>query len=201
MTPSAIYKIATSHWGGYKMKHMMASAGLDRDAALAIWPQVCEIRAKRELRREHGLLANDCPFGRAWGGDSLRLVLKHRHAQAERDARFHRELQLAEQAQARRARQDKLRARVFYHLRKMGFVREHTSGRSAYYRTRLAVIDLRVRVSDHDVPLTCEREFNRNAGGFTWADSGYSIDLTAVSAIEAGRWLVGLRKEIRSQQC
>lgn len=63
------------------------------------------------------------------------------------------------------------RQRIFRALRTLGFRRECTSGRSAYYRR----IDIVVRISDHDVPETPERIYARENGGFSWADSGNSF--------------------------
>jgi len=50
----------------------------------------------------------------------------------------------------------------------LGYTIEATSGASVYY----AKGESRVRVSDHEVPMTEEREHNAANGGFTWAGKG-----------------------------
>lgn len=67
------------------------------------------------------------------------------------------------------------RRRIFTALRKLGFKREHTSGASAYYSHIRA--GLTVRISDHDVPMTAEREHNLAHGGRSWANSRFSFVL------------------------
>jgi hypothetical protein len=97
--------------------------------------------------------------------------------------------------QARRADpRTAIRQLVFHHLRGMGFKREHTSGSSAYYRRGL----LTVRVSDHEVPMTDERAYNRENGGKSWADSSWSFVIDRdTSRMAALRWLVEIRREVR----
>ena len=67
-------------------------------------------------------------------------------------------------------------------LRRLGFVREHTSDTSNYYRRG----DDAIRVSDHKVPWTPERSENSNS----WADREF-IDLreygTPIEAVDAVR--------------
>lgn len=63
------------------------------------------------------------------------------------------------------------RQRIFRELRKLGFKREYTSGSSAYYRRRM----LMVRISDHEVPMTAERQCALDNGGRTWANSRMSF--------------------------
>lgn len=65
------------------------------------------------------------------------------------------------------------RHRVYRELRAMGFRRTHVSGRSAYY-TRGC---LTLRVSDHAVPMTAEREHALVNGGQSWASSSRSLVL------------------------
>ena len=60
-------------------------------------------------------------------------------------------------------------------LRKRGFTLERNRGGSAYFQRG----GLSVRVSDHDVPMTPEREHAAANGGFTWADSGWNLVLDA----------------------
>lgn len=79
------------------------------------------------------------------------------------------------------------RQRVFRELRRLGFAREHVSGRSAYYRRGSLV----VRVSDHDVPVTPEREWNSDNGGRTWSGSWRSL---VVGRDDANEWLAGIRE-------
>ena len=101
----------------------------------------------------------------------------------------------------RRRRTDAARALrpwVLRRLRKMGFVREHTSGKSAYYYHAQAP-DFCVRVSDHEVPLSNERSYNRETPGrHTWADSWRSLVLDSrMDFCAAARWLVEIRREVR----
>lgn len=91
----------------------------------------------------------------------------------------------------------RIRAYVFQWLRKMGFSREYTSGRSAYYISRNA--DLEVRVSDHAVPWTFERSYNCENGGSSWADSPFSLVIEdTITCLDAARWLVTIRNELRN---
>lgn len=65
-----------------------------------------------------------------------------------------------------------VRQKLFRELRRLGFERYTTSGRSAYYEHRET--GLRVRVSNHHVPMTPERSHNMNNGGSSWSDSQWS---------------------------
>lgn len=93
----------------------------------------------------------------------------------------------------------KLRRWVFRRLRKMGFVRGFTSGRSAYY---LHIIgNLEVRVSDHAVPMTDARQSNREQGCQTWADTWRSLEIgdgSFATCLAAARWLVEVRRQLRA---
>lgn len=55
-----------------------------------------------------------------------------------------------------------------------GYEMEHQSGGSRYYRHPDG---RRLRVADHYVPLTAERDYNVSGGGFSWANSGSQIIL------------------------
>jgi len=77
-------------------------------------------------------------------------------------------------------------------LRRLGFRREYRSqSGSAYYRH--AAQDVVVRVADHDVPLTAERE----DAGFTWARHGWSLDPSR-SRMDLARYLVEIRQELQA---
>lgn len=88
-----------------------------------------------------------------------------------------------------------MRRKVFAHLRRMGFKRETVSGASAYYQRGL----LKVRVSDHEVPLTAEREHNIKQGGMSWANSSRSIVIDPRDPVGAARWLVEIRRLVRAE--
>lgn len=74
---------------------------------------------------------------------------------------------------------------MFRELRRIGFSRESVSGKSAYYRCG----DIKVRVSDHDVPMTAERSYNIANGGFSWANSGMSFVIGRDDASEFLRFV------------
>lgn len=86
-----------------------------------------------------------------------------------------------------------LRRLVFARLRAMGFARESTSGASAYYQHGYGV---RVRVSDHDVPMTAARE---NAPT-TWANHRWSLVVTSdTTPLAAAQWLADLAAQLARQ--
>lgn len=92
-----------------------------------------------------------------------------------------------------------IRRLIFKYLRKMGFKREHVSGRSAYYTMLAGMTMISVRVSDHHVPMNSERQWNADNGGATWADSEMSFVVEDhTSSIDALRWLVAVRKDVRN---
>jgi hypothetical protein len=82
------------------------------------------------------------------------------------------------------------RARIFRALRAIGFKRECTSGKSAYYRRNGMV----VRVSDHEVPETDERRWNMDNGGRSWANSRWSFVLGDWQ--DADEWLEEVKEAI-----
>jgi len=89
------------------------------------------------------------------------------------------------------------RQRIFRELRKLGFKREHTSGRSAYYSRG----GFQVRISDHCVPMTAEREWNQAVNGFrTWASSHWSFVVGSDDVITADEWLADVRDKIESKE-
>jgi len=76
----------------------------------------------------------------------------------------------AKRQQATKARYDmakKVRRAIQKTLRTSGFRLEHTKGGSNYYTKFENTGKYTVRVSDHDVPLTPERAYNVNNGGFS----------------------------------
>jgi hypothetical protein len=88
----------------------------------------------------------------------------------------------------------RVRQRVLRELRTLGFTREHTSGPSAYYVCDDASTHhpLRVRVSDHEVPLTGDR----SAAGFTWALGWNVIISKAISWRASYRELVEFKVHV-----
>ena len=82
------------------------------------------------------------------------------------------------------------RQRIFRELRKMGFRREFTSNRSAYYSRG----SLQVRVSDHEVPLTAEREWNMSMGGKSWANSRRSY--VVGGDMDFDEWLDDIKSDL-----
>ena len=98
----------------------------------------------------------------------------------------------------------RLRQWVYRQLRKLGFRRESKQygTASAYYaRPRRDGQCLRVRISDHAVPLTAERAYNALNGGFTWADAEYIAVETGsrAEAWLAARYLVTVRRMVRRE--
>ena len=88
------------------------------------------------------------------------------------------------------------RQRIFRELRKLGFKREYTSGRSAYYSRG----GFQVRISDHDVPMTAEREWNQAVNGFrTWASSRWSFVIGGDDVITADEWLADVVEKIEAK--
>lgn len=105
---------------------------------------------------------NFSAFGRA----------EHDRVTAALKAREERERQREVEEAENRKKWAKDRLRIFARLRKMGFKRDTTTDGSAYYRHPCGLV---VRVSDHEVPLTEEREWNLLNGRRSWADSRYSF--------------------------
>lgn len=87
-------------------------------------------------------------------------------------------------AASRRKNDPEVQARLalYAQLRKRGFKRERSACGSTYYHKSP---DLTVRVSDHDVPMTYVRQYNRDNGGFTWANNWKSF----VMGEDVSEWL------------
>lgn len=121
-----------------------------------------------------------------------RLALHAERRAAERSA-------TARKAAARLATdpEHQERQRIFRELRKLGFKREYTSGRSAYYSRG----GFQVRISDHCVPMTAEREWNQAVNGFrTWASSHWSFVIGSDDVITADEWLADVRDKIETKE-
>ena len=89
---------------------------------------------------------------------------------------------------------DQLRRWINRKLHKMGFRRQRASGGSDYYHLGHCI---NVRVSDHEVPMTAEREWNSAFnGGFTWANTDLSHVLTTQE--DAAVWIDEIRKHADS---
>ena len=86
------------------------------------------------------------------------------------------------------------RLQVFACLRRLGFRREMESkSGSAYYRHDQAGVS--VRVSDHEVPMTDERE--HNGGGWR---TGWNVLIgDEFEKVDAARELVHIRRDVRRQ--
>lgn len=89
-----------------------------------------------------------------------------------------------------------LRSWIYRRLRKMGFVREtQTATGSAYYRCG----SRRVRISDHEVPDTEQRQYNRANGGYSWANNRFSFEIQHDTTwIAAAKWLVAVRQSLQN---
>lgn len=87
------------------------------------------------------------------------------------------------------------RQKLFRELRKLGFKRYTTSGKSAYYEHETC--GLRVRVSDHSVPMTPERIHNMNYGGRSWADSQWSH---VIGEDDSERFLESIRDRLSEEE-
>ena len=71
-------------------------------------------------------------------------------------------------------------------LQRLGFTLERSDGGSNYF-TRLSTDNdiERIRISDHEVPITDERDHNSRNGGFSWAVGGNQIIITDFDTPEA----------------
>lgn len=88
------------------------------------------------------------------------------------------------------------RRKITRRLNSWGFKRLRAKGGSAYFeKATVAGKLLRVRVSDHAVPLTEAREFALSAGQFSWAASGFQLRLDCETRMEIGRTLVRIRRQ------
>jgi len=96
---------------------------------------------------------------------------------------------------ARKARDpdEQTRRWLYRLLRKIGFSRDcRTPSGSAYYTAG----EVRVRIADHDVPMTPERQYTVDNGGWSWATHGWTLDIRQ-SRCELLRNLVHIRREVR----
>ncbi len=85
--------------------------------------------------------------------------------------------------------QSPIRKLAMKHLRKLGFKRECTSGKSAYYANN----QMTVRISDHEVPMSSERM----VAEFTWANTWKSFEIFSnTTCFELLRWIVQIRREL-----
>lgn len=98
--------------------------------------------------------------------------------------------------QARMEQAVKDRPKAFRILRGMGFIREHTSGNSAYYRHPRTGIT--VRISDHHVPLTSLRQESLNNGGRTWANSSNNFVLGDDKDLD--EWINDIKQKIQIKE-
>jgi len=76
---------------------------------------------------------------------------------------------LESEERAERKRSAAVRRAVQAVLRSAGYTLDHSGAGSNYYRRWNGAAYHTVRVSDHDVPVTAEREHNANNGGVSWA--------------------------------
>jgi hypothetical protein len=101
---------------------------------------------------------------------------------------------------ARKKADPKVQLQQFAHkkLKEFGFEREvKSSSGSAYYNN--PVSQIRVRVSDHKIPSTAEREHNSENGGFTWSNNPNSLD-SLENKMDVARWLVGVKRSHSSHR-
>lgn len=123
-------------------------------------------------------------------------IKRDRQWQAERAIERAKEEAREQEAAERSAELKRERANVLARLRKMGFKRECTSGRSAYYYVFCGDFStMKVRVSDHYVPLTAERSYNLENGGRSWANSALSLVIGEESADE---WLEDIKSRLEA---
>ena len=88
---------------------------------------------------------------------------------------------------ARREMRSAVRRTIQGQMRRAGFRLARSSGGSNYYeRITDAGETQAVRISDHEVPLTAERQFNSDTGGHTWAGADY-LDVGDFETPEAAR--------------
>lgn len=114
--------------------------------------------------------------------------LRAEHASAERSERA--------KAIAEKKKQDprfQLQQFTYKHLRRLGFKRAHKSGSGSTYYDHPN--GMRVRVSDHAVPWSEEREYNRDSNRLSWHDNEDSLD-SFHSKIHVARWLVGVKRRL-----
>jgi hypothetical protein len=129
------------------------------------------IRAARRAARETAPGSQRLP-GSGWARRQWLDILMLRRLQRAEDARL-----AAEAAeQAHKTALDRQRRRIAARLRKLGFRldrRQQGGSGSTYYALGL----LAVRISDHEVPMTEDRQCARENGKHTWARSRWSFVL------------------------
>jgi len=92
--------------------------------------------------------------------------------------------------------QERTRVWVMKWLRRLGFRREsRTSSGSTYYECGQS----RVRLADHDVPMTAERCHAIEAGCWSWCTHGWNLRIDR-PRMELARDLVLIRREVRKQE-
>lgn len=92
--------------------------------------------------------------------------------------------------------QEQTRAWLMQWLRRLGFRREiRTGSGSAYYTCG----ECRVRLADHDVPWTAERQRAIDAGCWSWCTHGWSLRIDR-GRMELARDLVLIRREVQKQE-
>lgn len=99
--------------------------------------------------------------------------------------------------------QSPLIRRLTTRLRALGFERERSQGGSVYYRYagqgwNLLDRHWTLRLSDHEVPWNAERQWARDNGGHTWADSDWN--LIGEDQAEVWKFLLGVARQVRSIQ-
>ena len=89
------------------------------------------------------------------------------------------------QAEAERL-QAAVRRAVQGALRKAGFGLDHSADGSNYYGRWNEADNFRqtIRISDHEVPWSPERQFNADNGGVSWAHADF-VDVTEFASVEA----------------
>jgi hypothetical protein len=154
-------------------------------------------RLECELAREQDLYlaGEELSLEREAARSELKKQLQA--ARRQRLAELKRELETPEEKAVKAERR-----KIFAGLRRLGFKREHVSGASAYYVGVATDHDvIHVRVSDHEVPYTADRERAVAEGGFSWAVCGWNWVLGAERDETAEEWLERLERRVRQPQC
>jgi len=136
-------------------------------------------------------------------------VLKRKRREirgARMDSIMQRQAREDELWKAAQPRIEKLRSELIKSLRGLGFKQEFKSKGSQYFvlqnaRDKFSTTPLRVRVSDHQVPMTGERQHAIDTGGFTWAEHGWNFVVDPdTDRRDMMRQLAGVRRAVRDVQ-
>lgn len=111
---------------------------------------------------------------------------KKRRCQEKQEARE----RLAEEAErGARGRAGAVRRAAQARLRHHGYTLQRSCDGSNYYVDYASQRQHIIRVSDHDVPLTCDRQDARDDGAFTWAGEPF-VNVLNIETVEEARQVV-----------